>query len=141
MKREPSGSVVTSAGVGTITAGDSEIEINHTLGIDHGSLIKGNDIGNLWLYANTSVYHATNAPYAQMYVQNSKYPSIPSISAGNQAVVCGFDVGGWWGIDVLGGLSLPTTAIGHERNVWYDDNTDTVKVWTASGLKTLAYAV
>ena len=32
MKREPSGSVVTSAGVGTITAGDSEVEINHTLG-------------------------------------------------------------------------------------------------------------
>mgnify|MGYP001269072625 CR=1 FL=1 len=32
MKREPSGSVVTSAGVGTITAGDSEVEIDHTLG-------------------------------------------------------------------------------------------------------------
>ena len=32
MKREPSGSVVTSAGVGTITAGGSEVEINHTLG-------------------------------------------------------------------------------------------------------------
>ena len=32
MKRDPSGSVATSAGVGTITAGDSEVEINHTLG-------------------------------------------------------------------------------------------------------------
>lgn len=32
MKRDPSGSVVTSAGVGTITAGDSETEIDHTLG-------------------------------------------------------------------------------------------------------------
>lgn len=32
MKRDPSSSVVTSAGVGTITAGDSEVEINHTLG-------------------------------------------------------------------------------------------------------------
>ena len=32
MKRDPSSSVVTSAGVGTILAGDSETEINHTLG-------------------------------------------------------------------------------------------------------------
>ena len=32
MKRDPSSSVVTSAGVGTILAGDSEVEINHTLG-------------------------------------------------------------------------------------------------------------
>ena len=32
MKLDPSSSVVTSAGVGTIMAGDSEVEINHTLG-------------------------------------------------------------------------------------------------------------
>lgn len=32
MKRDLSSSVVTSAGVGTILAGDSEVEINHTLG-------------------------------------------------------------------------------------------------------------
>ena len=32
MKRDPSSSVVTSAGVGTILASDSEVEINHTLG-------------------------------------------------------------------------------------------------------------
>ena len=32
MKRDPSGSVVTSAGVGMFPAGDSEVEINHTLG-------------------------------------------------------------------------------------------------------------
>ena len=32
MKRDPSSSVATSAGVGTITASDSEVEIKHTLG-------------------------------------------------------------------------------------------------------------
>ena len=32
MTRDPSSSVVTSAGVGMIMAGDSEVEIKHTLG-------------------------------------------------------------------------------------------------------------
>ena len=118
---------------------DEFIEIDLQNVVDHGSSIKGVDFGNLYLYSNTSVYKTINSPYIQMFYLNSKHPDIGSVSAGTAAVAYGFDIGGWWGVDVVGGLCLPLSQINHEANIWYDPESDTVRVYSNGAVKSLAY--
>ena len=39
MKREPSGTIATSAGIATISAGDNSVDVEHTLGAVPDSVI------------------------------------------------------------------------------------------------------
>ena len=122
-----------------VSKSDYLFEIDMQDVVDHDSYAFSTCISNTFGDVNTSVMHTTNSPYYKVYSVDNILSTTPVISSGSVACVNGFDHG-WFGNQVLTGLTLSQSPVSYEGAIWYNTTANKIEFYNGAAVETVTSA-